>query len=136
MMEPIYVRLTDSEFEKIKKLNVGDRFTHVNLLHKKTQLHLDGRDLQLGVRILKSGSVGERVVNPELDLENLISLKLLSLDYPFEISKVNNHSNLILHNDIGIFESLKEKYLHVLGIDEQTLMNMQYYTREFLIIEK
>lgn len=135
-MEPIYVRLTDSEFEKIKKLNVGDRFTHVNLLHKKTQLHLDGRDLQLGVRILKSGSVGERVVNPELDLENLISLKLLSLDYPFEISKVNNHSNLILHNDIGIFESLKEKYLHVLGIDEQTLMNMQYYTREFLIIEK
>jgi hypothetical protein len=128
----VYVRFTDIEYNKVSSLPIGSIFTHANLFHEMTKLRIDSSEYQYGVKILVGGkNLSRMVVNPILDTENMVKLKLLEIHEPIQITKQHGYANLLLHNEKGLYESLWDRYGIVMELTREELSTMKYYTRIF-----
>lgn len=135
MTSRVNVRFTEGEFKKVLDIKVGEVFSHVNLFHSDPHLHLEKSVTYFGVKILKGGSInGKIVIDPELDLNNSIKLDLLSIEGPICVRDVPIPSNIILHNEIGLLESLYDRYSKVLSISIEDIKEMDCYMRKFKVL--
>lgn len=130
------IRLTQVEYAKVKSLDNGKVFEHVNLQHKGIVLNLDPFGYRVAVSILKHGKlVGNVNIDPILDYSNCILLKEISVVDGLNVKDGYNSKDLILDNEKGVFESLCDKYVDILGLKEEEILNMKFYVRRFEVLE-
>jgi hypothetical protein len=130
------VRLTPSEWSQLEQIPVGGIFLHINLQHSGIPRDKIGSTYQ-AIQITKHGrETNSDSKVPELDFQKVISLQLTNIFPNIAIQKFiapNNHP-LILANNTGVLESLEDRYKSVRDLNNDQIISMECFVREFKIL--